>query len=176
MPSADFWSHELSCLNRPAFRASPTHGYASRSPRIRVCTFAAQVRCLPVVLSENSFVILGPLTSASRPASTTFLFVTLQLWRDRVQVANIKPGVYAFDRRLPLHGQSPFRSCLRLKLLLLRFTFGILPIKRVPKLFRGLADLTISGTPQVHAHVGRTDDHKPRAARFLKSMSIAAAR
>ena len=129
-----------------------------------MCTFAAQVRCLPVVLSENSFVILGPLTSASRPASTTFLFVTLQLWRDRIRVANIKPGVYAFDRRLPLHGQSPFRSCLRLKLLLLRFTFGILPIKRVPKLFRGLADLTISGTPQVHAHVGRTVAREARLA------------
>ena len=119
------------------------------------------------MLSENSFVILGPLTSASRPASTTFLFVTLQLWRDRVQVANIKPSVYAFDRRLPLHGQSPFRSCLRLKLLLLRFTFGILPIKRVPKLFRGLADLTISGTPQVHAHVGRTDEPKSHFASVL---------
>ena len=121
------------------------------------------------MLSENSFVILGPLTSASRPASTTFLFVTLQLWRDRVQVANIKPGVYAFDRRLPLHGQSPFRSCLRLKLLLLRFTFGILPIKRVPKLFRGLADLTISGTPQVHAHVGRTNEPKSREAVIVTS-------
>ena len=115
----------------------------------------------------NGFVILGPLTSAGRPASTTFLFVTLQLWRDRVQVANIKPGVYAFDRRLPFHGQSPFRSCLRLKLLLLRFTFGILPIKRVPKLFRGLADLTISGTPQVHAHVGRTDEPKCQSRAVL---------
>ena len=110
--------------------------------------------------------ILGPLTSASRPASTTFLFVTLQLWRDRVQVANIKPGVYAFDRRLPLQGQSPFRSCLRLKLWLLRLTVGILPIKRVPKLFRGLADLTISGTPQVHAHVGRT--HEPGPSRVFE--------
>ena len=104
---------------------------------------------------------LGPLTSADRPASKTLLLVTLQLWRDRIRVANIKPGVYAFDRRLPLHGQSPLRtssprSYLRLRLLLLRSTFGILPVKRVPKLFRGLADLTINGTPQVHAHVGRT--------------------
>ena len=83
-------------------------------------------------------------------------------------MAKYKPGVYAYDRRLPLHGQSPFRSCLRLKLLLLRSTFGILPIKRVPKLFRGLADLTISGTPQVHAHVGRTDAREARLARAFE--------
>ena len=56
-------------------------------------------------------------------------------------------------------------SRLRLKLLLLRFTFGILPVKRVPKLFRGLADLTISGIPQVHADVGRTVEREVRLAR-----------
>ena len=36
MPSADFWSHATDHSVRPAFRASPTHGYASRSPQIRV--------------------------------------------------------------------------------------------------------------------------------------------
>src|SRR6056297_825916 len=42
------------------------------------------------------------------------------------RVAINKPGVYAHDRRLPPHGRSPFRSCLRLVLLFRWRSFGIL--------------------------------------------------
>ena len=93
----------------------------------------------------------------------TFLFVTLQLWRDRVQVANIKPGVYAFDRRLPLHGQSPFRSCLRLKLLLLRFTFGILPIRDSDSV-RPIALGTSFSTKTIHL---QQNDKKRTSSRLV---------
>jgi len=51
MASADFCSHEPGYPGRPAFRASSTHGYAHRSPRIRTQTFAAQAHHLPWSLS-----------------------------------------------------------------------------------------------------------------------------
>ncbi len=83
----------------PPFRPSLTHGYACRSPRIRVVNFRCTSASSTVESVGNGFVVLRPLASGSLLASTTFLFVTSQLWL-----------------RLPPHGLSPRRSCLRLVL------------------------------------------------------------
>jgi len=98
--AADFCAHESGHPGRPAFRASPTHGYASQiSPNKNV-----NFRCTssPSTLESvgNGFAVHGQLTSGSLWASMAFLFVASQLWL-----------------RLPPHGRSPFRSCLRLGLL-----------------------------------------------------------
>ena len=65
MPSADFCSHGMSYLIRPAFRASSTHGYACRSRANKNVNF----RCTspPSTLESvgNGFVVHGQLTSVS---------------------------------------------------------------------------------------------------------------
>ena len=66
----------------PPFRPSLTHGYAYRSPRIRVVNFRCTSASSTVELSEYGFVVNGPLATGFLLASTTFLFVTSQLWRD----------------------------------------------------------------------------------------------
>ena len=113
----------------------------------------------------NGFVVLRPLTSAvgqplQRFCSSPCSFgETASGWRCD------KPGVYAYGRRLPPRGLSPPRSCLRLELLLCHITLGILPYDKVPILFRGLVCQKANDTPQVHAHVGRTDAREVRLAR-----------
>ncbi len=70
--------------------------------------------------------MLCSLAWSNRPW-TTFLFVASQLGREEIRVANEnRPGAYASLRRLPPHGRSPSRSCLRLVLPLQGESFGIL--------------------------------------------------
>ncbi|TWT95117.1 hypothetical protein Pla100_36990 [Neorhodopirellula pilleata] len=138
----------------PPFRSSLTHGYACRSPRIRDVNFRCASasptngRCRKTALWSQGHSPQHP------PASTTFLFVTSQLWRERVP-ATILCWLTGHIRRLPLHGLSPRRSCLRLVLLLDRSHLVCCPSFK----FRFRTGDWLpegSGTPQVHAHVGRT--------------------
>jgi hypothetical protein len=83
----------------PPFRTSLTHGYAYRSPRIRSVNF----RCTSAPTTPSScrkrLRSPGATRLRSLGALMAFLFVTSQLWL-----------------RLPPHGLSPRRSCLRLVL------------------------------------------------------------
>lgn len=130
--------------SRPAFRASPTHGYASQiSPNRRV-----NFRCTstPSTLESvgNGFVVHGQLTSGSLWASMTFLFVASQLWRERCRLRH-----RSRVRRLPLHGLLPRHSSLRL-LLRLKGYIWYTVLRSIPVFVQGTC------SPQVHAHVGRT--------------------
>jgi len=61
-----------------------------------------------------------------------------------------KPSVYAHLRGLLSHGRSPLRSCPLLVLAPLRFTFGILSLKKGLVLVQGTC------TPQVSRHARHT--------------------
>jgi hypothetical protein len=75
----------------------------------------------------------------------TFLYVTSQLWRERCRLLR-----RSRVRRLPPHGWSPFRSCLRLVLCQLELSFGILISLRHPKSHRGLSPHKFTPVPGVH--------------------------
>ena len=92
----------------------------------------------------NGFVVHRQLASGSLLAYMAFLFVASQLWRERCRLLR-----RSRVRRLPSHGSSPPRSCLRLVLCRseLHLVYCLLEI---PVFVQGTC------TPQVHAHVGRT--------------------
>ncbi len=73
--AADFCSHEMSYLIRPAFQASLTHRYACRSPQIRASSCEEYVNC-PRISSPSTnppFFRFG------------FAFSCTLAWRDRPQ-------------------------------------------------------------------------------------------
>lgn len=65
MTAAAFCKHESSYLGRPAFRASPTHGYALQiSPDMNV-NFRCASSSSTLESVGNGFVVHGQLTSGS---------------------------------------------------------------------------------------------------------------
>ena len=80
--SADFWRHESGCPGSPRLSGKPySRVRVQISPNKNV-----NFRCAssPSTLESvgNGFVVHGQLTSGSLLASTTFLFVASQLWRE----------------------------------------------------------------------------------------------
>ena len=140
MPSADFSRHGARCRVRPAFRASPTHGYALRSPQIRVRDLSPPK--LPIYLRpvfRFGFAVSSPLTWSRRPR-IGFLFVTIAGLGENVVDGVVQVDTYAHVRRLPLHGLSPRRSCLRLVLSSTSYPFGIMtPVEETGTKHRGLS-------------------------------------
>ena len=109
--AADFCAHESGHPGRPAFRASPTHGYASQISPNKSVNFRCTSSPSTLESVGNGFAVHGQLTSGSLWASMAFLFVASQLWRERCRLLH-----RSRVRRLPSHGSSPPRSCLRLVL------------------------------------------------------------
>ena len=104
--SADFCEHDSSHLDRPAFRASPTHGYASQiSPNKSVNCPCPSSPSTSAPCFRFGFALACTLAWSRRPRMN-FLFVA---W----QVLAMFAGAF-LRKRLPSHGWSPFRSCLRL--------------------------------------------------------------
>ena len=109
--SADFCEHDAGYPGRPAFRASPTHGYASQTSPNKNMNFRCASSPSTLESVGNGFAVHGQLTSGSLWASMAFLFVASQLWRERCRLLH-----RSRVRRLPPHGLLPRRSCLRLVL------------------------------------------------------------
>ena len=87
--------------------------------------------------------MLCSLAWSNRPY-TTFLSVASQLGREDVRVAINRPGAYAHLRRLPSHGRSPFRSCLRLVLLLQRWSIETVVFPAMGAGFGGVPYLEVA--------------------------------
>ena len=82
---------------------------------------------------------------------------------------------YPYIRRLPSHGRSPFRSCLRLVLLSYElFIWYTNSHKKIGTKHRGL--VLVGRTPQTHAHVGRTCTEAASARVQIEDFFYAAAR
>ena len=82
MASADFSGHKPGYPGCPAFRASPTHGYAAEISPDKGCELSLH-KCAnyPGVCRER---LCGPRATRLRSlkAFMAFLFVTSQLWRE----------------------------------------------------------------------------------------------
>ena len=108
-------------------------------------------------LFRFGFAVSSQLTCSRRP-HIKFLFVTWRVLARRwLKTIGYKHGsesvssstqdvsastiqLYEHLRRLPPHGRSPFRSCLRLVLFFTSYPFGIMtPIKKTGTKYRGLS-------------------------------------
>jgi hypothetical protein len=158
--AADFCAHESGYPGRPAFRASPTHGYASQISPNKSVNFRCTSSPSTLESVGNGFAVHGQLTSGSLWASMAFLFVASQLWRDAA-------GCYA--DRAP---QASFPQSVALpQLPSPRTSVAGLHLVSCPPDNSRFVQGTF--TPQVHAHVGRTDAREAAAPSELKSTSHA---
>jgi hypothetical protein len=96
----------------PPFGQALLTGTPHRSPQIRACTIPAQAPHLPPPRFRFGFALSSTLAWSRRPRMR-FLFVTWQVLARRCP-ATILCWLTDHLRRLPSHGRSPFRSCLRL--------------------------------------------------------------
>lgn len=117
MAAADFCAHDSELPpSRPAFRASPTHGYASQISPNKDVNFHCTSSSCTLESVGNGFVVHRQLASGSLWACMTFLFVASQFWRLNAADDDFLSALPMHIRRLPPHGRSPFRSCPRLVL------------------------------------------------------------
>ena len=160
--SADFCEHDAGHPGRPAFRASPTRGYASQTSPNKHVNFRCTSSPSTLESVGNGFVVHGQLTSGSLSASMAFLYVASQLWRERCRLLH-----RSRVRRLPSHGflcrdQPAVGARLRLVLRLKGYIWYTV-LRSIPVFVQGTC------TPQVHAHVGRTGEREPPMTRVLRS-------
>ena len=152
--SADFCEHDSGYPGRPAFRASPTHGYASQTSPNKSVNFRCTSSPSTLESVGNGFAVHGQLTSGSLWASMAFLYVALQLWREwgrrRQSGRHLRTLSQASSPRSVASPQLPSPSTS-----IERLTFGILSSVQFPFSYRGLTPHKFTPMSGVHRDRGR---------------------